>query len=336
DYLLDARTLAVIRPIRGHQGTVQAAAWTASGSRLITASQDGRLQTWDRTTGRTSGSAVGATAQRTLALTPDDRGIIVADSALRVFPLEDPSVLRGHESYVYRVEISPDGRLLASAGLAERNVHVWNVAVRALQQLPAPEQNLSYASAPHVVFALDSRRLVAYHSDKVNHWDLATFEPLPVVRDGDNPVHDTLGWRPVLDWMTAAMSPDGKVLALTGKGSVDLYDIAACHPGDANTLPGPREGAQPLGRLLGHDGIVHCVAFAPGGTRLATGGADGTVRIWDARTYEQLLVLNGHEDYVMDVDFSPDGTLLASASGDKTVRLWDTVPLHERRAMAGE
>ena len=46
--------------------------------------------------------------------------------------------------------------------------------------------------------------------------------------------------------------------------------------------------------LEGNTGSVQDIAFSPDGSRLATGGVDGTVTIWDAASGEQLLVLRGH------------------------------------------
>ena len=91
--------------------------------------------------------------------------------------------------------------------------------------------------------------------------------------------------------------------------------------------PSPR---RPIGVLVGHAGLVHAITFSPDGRRIATGGADQTIRIWDAETFEELTVLTGHRQYVWSLAFSPDGQTLVSGSGDSTVRLWDTAPLAVR------
>ena len=54
---------------------------------------------------------------------------------------------------------------------------------------------------------------------------------------------------------------------------------------------------------------------------LATGGADG-VRIWDARTGQQLQQLTGHTGEVRSVAYPPDGATLATG-GDTTIRIWN-------------
>jgi WD40 repeat protein/serine/threonine protein kinase len=67
--------------------------------------------------------------------------------------------------------------------------------------------------------------------------------------------------------------------------------------------------------LSGHQGSVWSADFSPDGTRIATAGADHTVRLWDAQTGEPLRILYGHGAEVTRVAFSRDGTRLASISG---------------------
>ena len=68
---------------------------------------------------------------------------------------------------------------------------------------------------------------------------------------------------------------------------------------------------------------MRSVAYAPDGATLATGGDDGTVRIWDTRTGQQQQQLTGHTGPVLAVAYAPDGATLATGSGDLTVRIWN-------------
>ena len=58
---------------------------------------------------------------------------------------------------------------------------------------------------------------------------------------------------------------------------------------------------------------MSAVAFSPDGTRLASAGTDGTVRLWDPASGQLTATLEGHADGVSAVAFSPDSHRLASA-----------------------
>jgi hypothetical protein len=75
---------------------------------------------------------------------------------------------------------------------------------------------------------------------------------------------------------------------------------------------------------------VFAAAFHPDGARLATGGRDRAVWLWDLERGEEVARLPGHTSYVWSLAFSRDGATLMSGSGDSTVRLWDTAPLKTR------
>eukprot|EP01113_Clastostelium_recurvatum_P037840 TRINITY_DN5573_c0_g1_i2.p1 TRINITY_DN5573_c0_g1~~TRINITY_DN5573_c0_g1_i2.p1 ORF type:complete len:500 (+),score=118.50 TRINITY_DN5573_c0_g1_i2:135-1634(+) len=70
-----------------------------------------------------------------------------------------------------------------------------------------------------------------------------------------------------------------------------------------------------------HSGYHSC-EFHPDGLILATGAADATVRIWDAKSHNNVATFEGHTGPISDISFSENGFYLATASLDG-VKLWD-------------
>lgn len=109
-----------------------------------------------------------------------------------------------------------------------------------------------------------------------------------------------------------AYSPDGTVLAVASGKPGRSGEVRLIDPGKGSLLK----------RLLAVNDMVLGLAFSPDGQKLATGGADNIIRIFNVASGQEERRIEQHADWVMALAYSPDGTLLASASRDKSARLF--------------
>jgi hypothetical protein len=83
----------------------------------------------------------------------------------------------------------------------------------------------------------------------------------------------------------------------------------------------------------GHHGSIWCCAAA--GDYVVTGGADKTVRVWDAKSFEAVQTLEGHQEWVLACGIAPRLGLVATASRDASARLWGIGTWVERAVLVG-
>ncbi len=118
-------------------------------------------------------------------------------------------------------------------------------------------------------------------------------------------------------------SPNGRWLAI--ECNTNAKDILICN---AQTI-------QNINVLKGHSGIVRSVAWDSKSERLASGGDDKIVRVWEVSSGKELRMLQGHTDRVNSVAWDSQGERLASGSADKTVRVWEAASGKELRVLQG-
>ncbi len=228
-----------------------------------------------------------------------------ADGATRVWEItrdggREVLVLPSDAATICCVSFSPDGHRLAAgnggfaAGDANVVGRIWDVSKeRGGEHLTFPGGGGALAFSP------DSSMVATNNYEGFTVWDTAT--------------GDRLRTFPADSFVTGIdFGPDGATIAASGGFGVAMWDVAT--------------GRERV-RFDGHRGWVGTVDISSDGTSVVTTGLDdGTVRLWDATSGEELQILARSEaTWFPGASLSPDGLFVATAEQEPgRIRLHDT------------
>jgi hypothetical protein len=158
--------------------------------------------------------------------------------------------------------------------------------------------------------------------------------PVPVTALAFDPSGERLatsGYHEIVVWDSTAAKVRQRIggiaektLALTFSGDGRWMAAASGTPGrigEVRLFHGTN--GELAGVLAALPEAALCLAFNADGTRLAAGGADNVIRVWDVGSVKPSLIIEQHADWVLDIAFSPDGKHFVSASRDKSARIFN-------------
>ena len=239
---------------------------------------------------------------------------------LRARAIQFPGkVFRGHESDIYGVDVSADGRLLAS-GANDNSLCLWELQTgrqlwsRRCSPLPATESTTTTGRTRTTVrrdpvlavHFLGDRLVSCTLAGEIRLWDL---EGSMLAQVSAATPETKARHKDVL--RNAAVAADRKLLLVGGWRFARLYDLNS-------------DRFEAVGPMLEHDYYVGGLAFDPTGSFFATGDAGlgmgnetaarYALRLWRRTNegVELVRVLDSGIQMYGELEFSPDGRLLAS------------------------
>ncbi len=340
-----------IAQLEGHTDKVVSLAVNPRKGVVASGGLDGAILLWNGETGASIG-ALSTSGPEVMGLAySQDGGQLISGSGRRPFEILVRSIpdgevrarYRGHDGLVMAVAIDPSGKIAATSGGNDNELHLWSIAdakalrvVRGIggaiwsvgfsadgtllgwgKEKPAPGARGALAAAlrlPKADTALGEPRALPGETRMIRASEKRGGIELKKRSSGE------FGYEDLLD-----IFEDGQVRATIKRGQDDGYvhNAFTIAPNKETIVSGGGHGrldaydldGRKLRSFVGHTSDVWSVAISPNGELLASGGDDQTVRLWNLATGENIATLLAGRDGAW-VIWTDEGYYAASPSGD--------------------
>jgi WD40 repeat protein len=304
---------------------INALAFSPSGRDIAAACGDGQLRIWDRATGKVRQSCP-------FDISPFNYDIAYLDENRLAFAGTDLRWLDirangwnivGEVVYPeHRIRATPDRRCLVKVDRTHstESPGVGLVGYETTEWHSAPTLRDPRHATGGAAFSADGKWLATGHIIRVGEkqrtanlvvpisFPVPTYEHLVVVRDTATGqiVHTVDGWQRGVGHL--AFSHDGKVLVGAAGPRLRVWDLDA-----GRELALHKRGTKHFQGL----------SFTADGRYLATVSNDTTVRIWDARTWQEHTTFTWGIGALLNIAMAPDGCVAAAGSDKGKIVIWD-------------
>jgi len=312
--LWDTKTWTEIATLRGHEDEVYSLSFSADGRRIITGGKDGSVRLWQIPPVKRpppQWELPEPCNNNSCAISPDSRRLVTVGDDYVLWDLdtgEKLATLTELRGYQASCDFSRDGRQLLTGG-RNGKIRIWDFEHNSLSEFDtggeadvAGVKTLSTTNLQLASWSFSPLRL--------RIWNFATRRLVHEFEPSGPPA-----WR-------GNFSRRGDIVLGFGDGSVTVWKAEA---GWAQT------------NFPAHRRSVVGACFTPDGRTLATGGEEGTAKLWNVATHREIATLRGHLRSIHAVDISPDsGRLATAAGGVETIKLWDLHTHQELITLASE